>query len=425
MRLSGPRAAPALLALTGKPLPPPRRATLVTLQAGGVSIDKALVLYFPAPYSFTGDDCVELHLHGSRAVVKALLDALGRMSGLRPAEAGEYTRKAFLNGKMDLTAAEGLADLIDAETDAQRNQAMRFMQGDSAAFYHDLRQKTLSALALMEAYIDFPDEDIPAGILQEAHHNIKELLDTIQTQLMDKKAAERVRDGVQVAILGPPNAGKSSLMNLLAQRDVAIVSEFAGTTRDVIEVHLAIGGQAVIVADTAGLREGETEIEREGVRRSLARAEVADIRILVLDAQMAAQSPIDPAMAALLGPNTILLLNKIDLSPPAPLPAFTAMQPILFSVKTYTGMEELMLALAKHINGLPPAESSFIARARHRHHLQRASMHLQQYLSVPGAALELQCEELRRAAVEIGKITGAVSPDEVLGEIFSRFCIGK
>ena len=242
-------------------------------------------LYFPAPHSFTGEDIVEFHIHGSRAVIHMLLTALGTLPGLRPAEAGEFARRAFLNGKMDLTVAEGLADLIDAETEAQRKQALRVMKGESAAFYNRLRLGILEALALTEAYIDFPDEDIPPEVLSQTDARVNKLAELIREQLADKHVAERVRTGVQVVILGPPNAGKSSLMNLLAKREVAIVSHTAGTTRDVIEVHLDIGGYPVIVADTAGLREAEDAVEQEGIRRSFERAQVADIRIIVLDAE--------------------------------------------------------------------------------------------------------------------------------------------
>jgi len=422
VRVSGSHALGTLRALGVSSLPAPRIATLVELKVKGALLDKALALHFPAPHSFTGEDVLEYHIHGSRAVIKALLETLSTLPSLRPAEPGEFTRRAFLHEKMDLTAAEGLADLIDAETDAQRKQALRFMRGDAEMFYQALRQEVLEALALMEAYIDFPDEDIPEWVLSNAENNVRTLIARIEAELAGSGAAERVRDGVQVAILGAPNAGKSSLMNLLAKRDVAIVSETAGTTRDVIEVHMDIDGYAVVIADTAGLREAEGDIEREGIRRSLKRAEDADIRIVVLDAQ----APNHEHIASFIDGNTIVLLNKTDLAlPRTPLPVIEGITPIPFSTKTRAGIEVLMNALGSHVARLSSAQSSFIARERHRHHLQQALTHLKNRLAMPHAGLELQCEELRRAAVEIGDITGTVSVDEVLGQIFSRFCIGK
>ncbi len=429
IRVSGPQAATTLIAFGINTLPVPRRAVLAALRIQEDALDKALVLYFQAPHSFTGEECVEYHVHGGRAVIKRLLEALGSLPLLRPAEAGEFTRRAFLNGKIDLTAAEGLADLIDAETEAQRKQALRFMQGDAARFYGRLRAGILEALALTEAYIDFPDEEIPAQVLEETDIKIQELDRLIEAQLADKGATERVRDGVQVAILGPPNAGKSSLMNLLARRDVAIVSETAGTTRDVIEVHLDINGYAVIVADTAGLREADDAVEREGIRRSFARADAADIRIIVLDAEVLAHDGgrflEEESLKNLINQDAIILFNKVDIAPPSPLPVIGGLTPIPFSARERTGMEMLMARLAEKIAAISGVEASFIARGRHRYHLSEALVHMRRYLTLKVVGLELRCEELRRAAVEIGKITGVVSADEVLGVVFSRFCIGK
>jgi len=422
IRVSGMQAAATLEALGVTPLPAPRRAMLAELRAAGVMIDKALVLFFPAPHSFTGEDSVEYHVHGSRAVIRRLLETFSALPSLRPAEAGEFARRAFLNGKMDLTAAEGLADLIDAETEAQRRQALRFMRGEGAAFYGDLRERMLEALALMEAYIDFPDEEIPPQALEHSAAQAQEIMAAIESQLADGGVSERIRDGVRVAILGPPNTGKSSLMNLLAARDVAIVSEIAGTTRDVIEVHLDIGGYAVVIADTAGLRETGDRIEREGIARSLARAEAADLRIIVLDA---GEPESWREAELLLQENTLLLLNKTDQAMPSPLPVIGGHTPLPVSALRRTGIEALLAALAERVAALAGGESSFIARSRHRHHLTQALGHLRSYAAHAHAGLELRCEELRRAAVEIGKITGSISVDEVLGQIFSRFCIGK
>lgn len=425
VRVSGPQAFTTLAMLGVDPLPVPRMAALAKLESGAEVLDEALVLRFVAPHSFSGEDCVEYHTHGSRAVVKRLLEALSAMPNLRPAEPGEFTRRAFNNGKMDLTAAEGLADLIDAETEAQRRQAVRFMQGEAARFYGVLRMQMLEALALTEAYIDFPDEEIPESVLAQTDKTMALVAQQIEGQLADKGASERIRDGIQVAILGPTNAGKSSLMNMLANRDVAIVSDIAGTTRDVIEVHLDIGGYAVIVADTAGLRESQDAVEAEGMRRSVARAKEADIRILVLDAVTFAEQIEDKAIGELIDFNAILLINKTDLIEGKSLPSVKGLTPLPFSALRQTGMDEFMAQLETRIAALSATPASYIACSRHRHYLTQALAHIMRYRELAGAGLELRCEELRRASVEIGKITGVIGADEVLGVVFSRFCIGK
>jgi tRNA modification GTPase len=424
MRVSGPEAGATLKAF-GVSLPTSRMATLATLRmADGSVLDKALVLYFAGPASFTGEDIVEYHIHGSRAVIAQMLQIFATLPGLRPAEPGEFTRRAFFNGKMDLTAAEGLADLIDADTQAQHKQAMRIMQGAGAAFYNQLRAGVLHSLAYLEAYIDFPDEDIPEHVLVEINNELQSITNLIEMQLGDKGTAEKVRDGITVAIIGPPNAGKSSLMNLLAGRDAAIVSHIAGTTRDVIEVQLDISGYSVIVSDTAGIRAHAGEIEQEGIRRSLVRANAADIRIMVLDGEAIAQAE-HHNLADLVNNNTILLFNKADLGISAlPMQLF-GLTPIVISVKDRTGIGALMNELEVRIASALPAEASFITRARHRILLTAALGHLNRFKELGASGLELQCEELRRAATEIGKITGVIAVDEILGHIFSSFCIGK
>ncbi len=435
IRISGAGAKDALTALGVSPLPAPRIATLAALKDNENIIDKALVLYFETPHSFTGEDVVEIHCHGSRAVINQLLSVLSRLPDYRMAEAGEFTRRAFLNGKMDLTAAEGLADLIDAETEAQRKQAIRIMKGDAALFYEKLRAGILHSLAYLEAYIDFPDEDIPPHVLAEIEREIDSVSKLISAQLGDNSASERIRDGIYVSILGAPNVGKSSLMNLLAKRDIAIVSNIAGTTRDVIEVNLDIDGYSVILSDTAGIREHADIIEEEGIRRSFERAHSADIKIIVLDAENVAsgqwsvlESIMKDGGLQITEHNsqaTIILLNKSDLTLPSPLPKISGITPIPISVKNKTGLEDLFAELKKRITATTPSESSFITRARHRELLTFALAHLQNYTKSKDAGLELRCEELRRAATEVGKITGKIAVDEILGHIFSSFCIGK
>ncbi len=319
IRISGPDAGATLRALTAKPLPTPRHATRARLTdpATGVTLDDALILWFPAPHSFTGEDVAELQVHGSRAVLAALTATLAARPGLRLAEPGEFTRRAFHEGKLDLAEVEGLADLIAAETEAQRRQALRQLEGELGRRTESWRARLLRALAHAEAEIDFPDEDLPGGLIAALGPDLTALADEIDATLADQRRGERLRAGLSLAIIGPPNAGKSSLLNWLAQREAAIVSATAGTTRDVIELQLDLGGYPVVVADTAGLRElsaaaaddPHTAIEREGIARARARAAAADLKLLVLDAS----EPADPAMLALVDADTVVVMNKTDL----------------------------------------------------------------------------------------------------------------
>lgn len=415
VRVSGVKTQLALQALGVTPLPEPRMAKLAALHTpDGALIDRALVLYFPNPHSFTGEDVAEFHVHGGRSVIRAVLDRLATLPGLRLAEPGEFMRRAFLNGKMDLTAAEGLADLIDAETESQRRQALRLMQGDAAKFFDGLRSGILHALAYLEAYIDFPDEDIPAHVLAEIDAELKGLKESITQQLAKAKLGSTIREGVRVAIIGPPNAGKSSLLNLLAQRDVAIVSPLAGTTRDVLEAHLDIRGYSVTFVDTAGIREHQDEIEAEGIRRSLREADNADVRILLRDASAATAKD---EFTRFEDERTLSVYNKSDLTKTS--------LPLSISVERGDGIDQLLEALEKKIEAFFPAESVYVTRERHREHLSKGLEFINNYLVSPSLPLELKCEELRSAAHEIGKITGRISIDELLGHIFSSFCIGK
>lgn len=423
IRLSGPRAGDALEALTRRPLPSPRRMTLRTLldPSTGEAFDKGLVVWFVAPHTETGEPMVELHLHGGRAVVGAALDALGGLDFCRLAEPGEFTRRAFEHGKLDLTEAEGIADLVAAETAAQRRQALQQMEGALHRVYEDWRAKGLRALAHLEAAIDFPDEDLPEGLADEVRVAIAGLQAEIAAHLKDRRG-ERLRDGLSIAIIGPPNAGKSSLLNLLARREAAIVSETAGTTRDVIEVHLDLGGWPVVLADTAGLRESADAIEQEGVRRARARAAAADLRMLVLDASgdwqaerqalIGATDRWDPA-------RDIVVVNKIDLA------AVEEDGIVALSTTTGAGLPGLLARLEQSAEismqegaGAPP-----LTRARHREALTDCQAALTRALDAPEVALA--AEDLRLALRAIGRITGAVRLDELLDVIFRDFCIGK
>ena len=425
LRLSGPGASGALRALGGK-LPKPRRAAVLSFAdpASGEAIDRGIALYFPAPASHTGEDMAELHLHGGRAVAAALLDALGKMPGLRLAEPGEFTRRAFLNGKLDLTEAEGVADLIAAETAAQRRQALRQASGATAKIYEDWRQRLLKAQARLEAEIDFPEEGLPEYLRRQAADGIARLAAEIGAALEDGRGGEMLRAGFEVAILGPPNAGKSSLMNALARREVAITAASAGTTRDVIEVALDLGGYPVMLADTAGLRAPSDAIEEEGVRRARARAAHADLKLVVLDAARPGEAR---ALAPLISRDTLLVANKMDLLPEdgaAWADGLGAGQAVRISVKTGAGLRELEARLrdmvaARFSSGAAP----LITRARHRQALEECAASLARFPQL--AAPELAAEELRRAVRALGRITGRVEVEDLLDVLFREFCIGK
>jgi tRNA modification GTPase len=425
LRLSGP-AAPAALRALGGNLPKPRRAAVLSFAdpASGEAIDRGIALYFPAPASHTGEDMAELHLHGGRAVAAAMLDALGKMPGLRLAEPGEFTRRAFLNGKLDLTEAEGVADLIAAETAAQRRQALRQASGAAAKIYEDWRHRLLTAQARLEAEIDFPEEGLPDDLRRQATDDIARLAAEIAASLEDNRGGEMLRSGFEVAILGPPNAGKSSLMNALARREVAITAASAGTTRDVIEVALDLGGYPVVLADTAGLRAASDAIEEEGVRRARERAAHADLKLIVLDATRPGETA---ALVQLIGPGTLVAANKMDLQPKdnaAWADKLGAGKAVLISVKTGAGLRELEANLrdmvaARFSSGAAP----LITRARHRQALEECAAALARFPGI--AAPELAAEELRRAVRALGRITGRVEVEDLLDVLFREFCIGK
>ena len=439
LRASGPNAGPALSALAGGVLPPPRHARLTALQdpASGEAIDEALVLWFPAPNSFTGEDMAEFHLHGGRAVVEAGVAALLRQPGLRPAEAGEFTRRAFHNGRLDLTEVEGLADLIDAETPAQRRQALRQLGGGLAELVDGWRERLLRALAHAEAAIDFPDEDLPQALPQRVLEDVSALSAEIDARLADRHAGERLRQGLSIAIVGPPNAGKSSLLNALARRDAAIVSETAGTTRDVVEVHLDLAGYPVMLADTAGLRavaesDAASEIEREGMRRARARAADADLVIAVFDLAdwpVLDQASLDLARAA----DGLVVLNKLDRHAAPTRDEAQATLPagryLALSARSGAGVDALLDRLEEwaQTNFPTGGEAPVITRARHRQALEDCAEGLRRALAAAGDASrpELMAEDLRLAMRALGRVTGSVDVEDLLDVIFRDFCIGK
>lgn len=421
IRLSGARAGDALKALTQKPLPKAREARVrpVLCPETGRELDQALVLWMPGPHSFTGEDCVEIYAHGGLAVIESILTALASIKGLRPAEAGEFTRRAVVNGRLDLTAAEAIGDLIDAETSAQQQQALRQMRGALGALYNGWRDRIKTALAHLEADIEFADEDLPGGLGQGALAGLEGLAEEIADHLADQRG-ERLRDGVSVAIIGSPNAGKSSIINILAKKDAAIVSPQAGTTRDVVEVSLVMAGVPVTIADTAGLRLSGDEIEMQGVVRAKRRAEEADIRLLVI----APDAPPGEAIDLLLS-GDFCLGNKADLGPTTvALP--DGVRSVALSVLTGQGVDDFQTILTETLGqrfGL--AEQPALTRARHRAALEEALSYLQRADAARHRALELAAEDLRLASRALGRITGQVDIEALLDIVFADFCIGK
>ena len=418
IRISGPASAEAIRALAGA-LPPPRQAALRTLKdpRSGALLDRGIVLWLPGPNSFTGEDMAELHVHGGRAVIGGVIDSLLALGGMRLAEPGEFARRGFENGKLDLTEMEGLADLINAETKAQRGQALAQAQGGSRRLYEAWRAELLKAQALTEAGLDFADEtDVAADVAVHADAIAAKLIGAIGEQL-SARSGERLREGFRVVIAGPPNAGKSSLLNALAKRDVAIVSEEAGTTRDAIEVHLDLGGLPVIVTDTAGFREAAGAVEGEGIRRALAKAGSADLVLWLNDATAPPTEP--PADLTGGAAELVPVRSKIDL---AVVPTGAALS---VSAKTGEGLPGLVAHLEERAReGLSGGEPAIVTRARHRAELQAAAEALQRYRCETGGP-ELKAEELRVAAHHLGRLTGRIDVEEVLGAIFSEFCIGK
>lgn len=426
IRLSGGHTKAALAHLKCT-LPPPRKAVRARFMdpASGELLDDGLLLWFPAPHSFTGEDVAELHVHGGRAVIDSILNALNAVPGLRPAEPGEFTRRAFANDKMDLTQAEALADLVDAETSAQQKQALRQMGGALKELYDDWRHRLVQALAHLEAVIDFPDEDLPPHVADKVWGEVGDLEKAISAHVNDDRRGERIRDGLMIAILGPPNAGKSSLLNALARREAAIVSAIPGTTRDIVEVHMNLAGYAVTLADTAGLRDAGDVIEEEGIRRAKRRAADADLKIVVFDG--AAYPARDTSTAAMIDAESLVVVNKADLLSGPSLIETDKMtgQAIRFmSVETGFGMDAFLAALEEQVCGKADTGAATpLTRVRHRKALEECREAL--IRSRAAALPELAAEDLRLAAKALGRLTGRVDVEEILDVVFRDFCIGK
>jgi tRNA modification GTPase len=426
IRISGPETSKAIQLLTGKSVPKPRMATLRKINKINTSelIDEGIILWFPGPESYTGEDMAEIQVHGSKAVIDALHTSISNIENCRLAEPGEFTKLAFQNGKINLLKAESVADLISSETEIQRQQAIKIMNGKSADQFNFLREKLLKILSHVEAKIDFPDEDLPNDILKEIKKSSDEVLKNIEKILNDQKVGERIREGFKIAILGPTNAGKSSLLNHLSNRDVAIVSEIAGTTRDVIETHLNIDGYPVIISDTAGIRESKNEIERKGIKLSLNRAEEADLKIVVVDAK---NLEFTDVLKGLLDQNAILVINKSDLLEGDIDPEIKKLDHVLISIKENLNIDELILKIKNNLkNKFITSDDTLITRERHRQHLEQCLEHLKNFNKKNESEdFDKAAEDLRLATRHLGMIVGKVDVEEILGSIFNDFCIGK
>jgi len=431
IRLSGPACADLVRALTGRPPPPARRAALRRLvdPAAGDLLDEALVLWFPAPGSYTGDDCAEFQLHGGAAVVEGVTESLLAL-GARLAAPGAFTRRAFENGRLDLSQAEAVADLVDAETEAQRRQALAQLDGGLARRHAAWRADLVEALAVLEAAVDFPDEDLPETVAGEALPLIVRVSAELGEALADGERGERVREGYRIALIGPPNAGKSSLLNTLAGRPAAIVTATPGTTRDVIEVPLTLAGYRVLLADTAGVRAAGDPIEAEGVRRARDWADTAALRLLVVDGGAPGGDWRDAGDLARAG--DLCVLNKRDLAREDPAVAAWAgsagLQLVSVSALTGAGMDDLRKALTERVvTALSGADFPAATRARHRRDLMDAREHLTRAVEAVsgGGEVELAAEDVRLAARSLARVGGRVDPEDVLDRVFARFCIGK
>ena len=426
IRVSGEKTRRIIELLTHKRIPKARTATLRKLYKikNSELIDEGLILWFPGPQSYTGEDMAEIHVHGSKAVVEALHTSLLCIENCRLAEPGEFTKLAFQNGKINLLQAESIADLISSETEIQRQQAIKIMNGKSADQFNILREKLLKTLSYVEAKIDFPDEDLPNNILDEIKKNSDDVIKKVEKILNDQRVGERIREGFKIAIVGPTNAGKSSLLNHLSNRDVAIVSEIAGTTRDVIEIHLNIEGYPVIISDTAGIRHSKDEIEKKGIKLSLNRAEEADLKLVVVDAK---NLEFTDVLKDLLKENAILVINKSDLLDKQINSEIKKMNHVLISIKDNKNIDQLILEIKNNLkNKFITSDDILITRARHRQHLQQCLDHLNNFNQKKEIEdFDKAAEDLRLATRHLGMIVGKVGVEEILGSIFNDFCIGK
>ncbi len=424
IRISGKETSKVIKLVTKKNLPKPRVATIKKIVDPNNSelIDEGIVLWFPGPESYTGEDMAELHVHGSKAVIDRIHKVLEDTKKCRIAEPGEFTKRAFQNGKINLLKAESISDLISSETEIQRKQAIKIMTGKSSEVYNNMREKLVKALSNIEAKIDFPDEDLPQKIIKEIKKNVDNVIKKIEKILNDQKVGERIREGFKIAIIGPTNAGKSSLLNHLSNRDVAIVSEIAGTTRDVIEVHLNIDGYPVIVSDTAGIRKSKSEIEKKGIKLALKKAEEADLNLIVIEPK---KLDFTDFLKDIIKPNSILVINKCDLEKVSLTEQMKKLDHVIISVKNNTNVENLILKIKSKLKGkFIKTEEILITRERHRQNLEQCLQNLINFKN-QNDDFDRAAEDLRLATRHLGMIVGKVDVDEILGSIFNDFCIGK
>ena len=424
IRISGKETSSILKLLTKKDLPSPRVATLSKIINSNNSelIDEALVLWFPGPNSYTGEDMAEFHVHGSMAVIKAIHKALEDTKKCRIAEPGEFTKKAFQNGKINLLKAESIADLISSETEIQRKQAIAIMSGKTSRIFNEMRDLLLKSLSNIEAKIDFPEEELSEEVLSNTKENIDQVIQKIQKILNDQKVGERIREGFKIAIVGPTNAGKSSLLNHLSNRDVAIVSEIAGTTRDVLETHLNIDGYPVIISDTAGIREAKSEIEQKGIKLALKKAEEADLNLIVIEPK---SLDFTGFLKDLINPNSILVINKCDIEKVSLTEQMKKIDHVIISVKKNTNIDNLISLIKSKLKGkFIRAEEILITRERHRVNLEQCLENLINFQNQKND-FDKAAEDLRLATRHLGIIVGKVEVEEILGSIFNDFCIGK
>ena len=426
IRVSGKNTAEVIKKLTGSKLPSPRVATLKKFNKNGKKelIDEGVILWFPGPNSYTGEDLAEFHVHGSRAVIKAMHSAISKINNCRLAEPGEFTKRAFQNGRINLLKAESIADLISAETEIQRKQALKIMSGKSSDQFNLWREQLLKILSHVEAKIDFPDENLPKNIINEIRKTSNNILIEIKKTLNDQKVGERIREGFRIAIVGPTNSGKSSLLNYLSKRDVAIVSEIAGTTRDVIETHLNLDGYPVVVSDTAGIRDSKNEIEKMGIKIALNRAEDADLKLVIVSAKNVNFTGV---LKGLLTKNAVLVVNKSDLMKGKFNSKFKKYEHVLISIKKDSNLNKLISKIKNKLkNKFTTAEDILITRERHRQNLINCVHHLEKFEKKKSAQdFDKAAEDLRLATRHLGMIVGKVDVEELLGSIFNDFCIGK
>ena len=426
IRVSGKNTSEVIKKLTRSKLPSPRVATLRKFSKNGGKelIDEGVIIWFPGPNSYTGEDLAEFHVHGSRAVVNAMHLSISKVKNCRLADPGEFTKRAFQNGRINLLKAESIADLISSETEIQRKQALKIMSGKSSDKFNSWRERLLKILSHVEAKIDFPDEDLPKNIIKEIQKTSSNILKEIKKTLNDQKVGERIREGFKIAIIGPPNSGKSSLLNYLSKRDAAIVSEIADTTRDVIETHLNLDGYPVIISDTAGIRSSKNEIEKKGIKIALKRAEDADLRLIIVSAKNVGFTSV---FKELLTKNTILVVNKSDLIKGKLNYKFKKYEHVLISIKKDSNLNKLISKIKNKLkNKFSTTEDILITRERHRQNLISCVHHLEMFQKKKSTLdFDKAAEDLRLATRHLGMIVGKVDVEELLGSIFNDFCIGK